>query len=879
MKLRGTPLFIVLALLGISAGYFAEPKLFEICFPEHHVAGQTTKKASGDATAKDGPAIGNKEKIDLGDLLGDDDTPKTDDGHSDEIVDIPPSDDDKIDPSSFGDSEEVESEEETAKRLNAFKKRPASDSSVVLVAEEAYVGDTSAGLWANPKTLKRRLGSRIRARLKGTSPEEIATFLKVPEHRLMLAQWQLLHNADEKKFSDVMKDRKLKDLVAPLLNDLPWVTSFVYDGELNNPEIAIAILGHLRQADPNMDLINITEEKGEMLRDPHFKWRVAGAIAAEYANNKWMDGEEKVLTREQIKELKEMGMPMPKSSGRKGKVDTYRLARERYFFFAEGVNDRLFNPNFYTTPGWLMRFICGWKGDNAFGSANTMRWQRDNNSAPAKSYLGLGHVPYLPTNIFGDSIHGPYYYQPFSVLYPDNLTKMTRDIGSVCGGISHYGASAACANGIPAFTMGEPGHCAFAVYSDEKWVPCNSIFPEKFPHWSLWGDSTWSALTLYTNMYHDGQRTRDAQLICTLAELLAEYSNPNNALKAYETSIAMQPINRATWNSYVATAVKTLKRSPKRWMTVNSFLCSSMAPTNPSACATFLQEQIYPSMLSVLRGKKEKMEAYDVFFKGLDKQEENVWKIDVLLDMQLAALGRSSGDKRELFEMAAKYACEKPEFGLALTWAIRSAYTDGKLTGKKMMEEVVKYRESSPNIPLVDAAIIRAAEELQDEELFHKYSAPYTEGLGGMPDLPHVAGNLISNTGIISLSSYSDKLEDIVNHAAALGTNGGSIQSEGGKHQKVTVILPKAEKLGAIIIVPSAGSASSYYEWNVEISKDGKDWEEIAVLPERSQKPTVNLIINKSNPTAKYIRIDSGSDQTLGIKFKAILIYDTKKVK
>lgn len=148
-----------------------------------------------------------------------------------------------------------------------------------------------------------------------------------------------------------------------------------------------------------------------------------------------------------------------------------------------------------------------------------------------------------------------------------------------------------------------------------------------------------------------------------------------------------------------------------------------------------------------------------------------------------------------------------------------------------------------------------------------------------MPELPSGLGNLISKGGCISLSSYGDDLSKIVHHAAALTEKGGCIESEGGKHQKLTVILPKAQRIGAIIIVPTAGSCSSYYEWELEISKDGKTWETIAALPDRSSKASVNLIINKSHPTAKYIRIDSGSDQTLGIKFKAVLVYDNKKLK
>ena len=41
----------------------------------------------------------------------------------------------------------------------------------------------------------------------------------------------------------------------------------------------------------------------------------------------------------------------------------------------------------------------------------------------------------------------------------------------------------------------------------------------------------------------------------------------------------------------------------------------------------------------------------------------------------------------------------------------------------------------------------------------------------------------------------------------------------------------------------------------------------------------MRICIKRSHPTAKFIRIDSGEDQLVGINFKAVLVYDNKKVK
>lgn len=97
-------------------------------------------------------------------------------------------------------------------------------------------------------------------------------------------------------------------------------------------------------------------------------------------------------------------------------------------------------------------------------------------SLPAQGYTGAcWYSPYLLNTPFGDSIHGPLYYAPFEGGW-SSPAAMVRKVGGVCGSLSNLGASAALANGVPAVTMGEPGHCAYAVLGGEgKWQPAYSL--------------------------------------------------------------------------------------------------------------------------------------------------------------------------------------------------------------------------------------------------------------------------------------------------------------------------------------------------------------------------------------------------------------------
>lgn len=894
MKLRGKIVLLCTALFGGMLGYLSAPALIRHSKASEQLALQKKTNDEQKAIEANNAANGivkdttNKgiNDINLDDLLDENNINK---GEGDRATST--GKDEVVSAGVDGDDFIEEDEAKVIERLRKLTKNELRESNDGPVNEKNYQGKIRDNRWKNVKALKKQLTNSLRGGLRSTKQEDVMAYIALPENRLALAQWHLLNLADLDKLSKLMKDSNTCKALGALLNDLPWITGFLYDGEVKNVTDTLAILDHLRRCDPNMDKVEMTEgrrksdaKKGDTLNDINIKKRIAGAVAAEYGRNGWYGGNQREMTAAELKEYKDiLGIVPPKQNGRKGKKDPYRLARERYLFMSEGVDKRLYNSKFYTTPDWLLRFICGWKGDSGFGTVSTMKWLRENVSAPSGSYLGMGgQVPYRPLNIFGDMIFGAHYYQPFAAIYPDNLSKMTRDIGAVCGGVSHFGASAANANGIPAMTMGEPGHCAYTVYHEGKWHACNSIFPEKFPHWSFWGKSNWSTLTTYTTMYQAGARTRNAQLISTLADVLSSdsgnYSGVTKALRLYELSVSMQPLNRGVWNNYVDTAARGLKKRPKQWLAVNDFLCKSMAPESPESCASVLIERIYPAMLSTFTHRSQALEAYTSYFKALKKQEQNVWDIEALLNLQFAGIAKSEVERMKYYSVIAETCSKKPEFALAINWLLKTAHKQKITEGRKALKIVEKMRELSPNKRLIDAAIIRSAEELGNIELFKKYSKPYLKADGHDMNMHFPQYQLISNDATISLGSYHEDQAPIVNHAAALTQKGGHIQSEGGKHQKVTVVLPKLKRIKAITIVPNGG-LSGYWEWNIESSKDGKTWETVIELPDRSKKPHITIEFNRKMITAKYIRIDSGSNQTQGINFKAILIYDNKPLK
>lgn len=894
MKLRYS--LLLAGILGAGAGYIGAPHILPPLLKamygdadslEAEFQKTLAETAPDEGAGKDGTATTNVSGAKSVEHEGLDLSDEADEG-KDRLAD-------HVDADSFDDDaelaeEDVDEDDVTPGSIASYK-RKGEDSGKRPVSEPEFHGNLSASVWKNPKLLEKRLAGRIRSRLRGVDQEKVEALLKDPEMRLMLAQWELLHRADLDALSQLMKDRETCKDLSLLLNDLKWVSSFVYDGEMEKPEIALSMIRHLRQVDPHMDDEVLVDGSGDRkateggIRQPGLKRRVAAAIAVEFVRNGWY-GEEKELTKEELESFKDLGVMLPaiptagKRSSSHNKKDPYRAARERYQFFAESIDQDLLNDRFATLPDWLLHFPCGWKGNSAFGTATTMRWLRDNCSVPERHYLGMAfHVPYLPTNVYGDSIHSEWYYQPFNVLYPGNFAKETRDVGAVCGGLSHFGTSSACANGIPAITMGEPGHCAYAVYVDGEWKPSNSISEKRSPHWSTWGQNTWSSFQMMTAMYQDGALTRDAQMVCTLASVLASHKNPVKALKLYELAVQMQPLNHPVWSRYIETASKSLKRHPRKWLAVNEFVCEAVTPGHPEMCARFLTEGIYPSMLGSLRSPKQKMAAFEAYYKNLNINEKSEWDMEALLNLQYESLGKSRVHKLEFIKLVVGSVAEHPTFGIGLTWAVKAAYAETKRVGSEVVSMVEKQMETSEDKDLLAAAVIRAAEELGDFDLANKWSEPYLGGAGKtMPEFEPIGGNLVSAGGLVHLSQYADDQSSIIHHAAALTEAGGHIKSESGKHQTVTVELPKATRIGGVVIVPTNG-AQDYRVWKMDISTDGKSWKTLAELPDNKQDKVIRICIKHNNPSAKFIRIDSGENQGVGIDFKAILVYDNKKAK
>lgn len=753
--------------------------------------------------------------------------------------------------------------EEPQPELEEEEEEPIPDEPIVI--QKSSTGQE----WKQPKSLKIRLESAIRSRLKRVDDGTVDTFLHDPANELMLAQWEVLNRADLDKLSKLMRDPAACKRLSPLLNNSEWCASFVYDGEMSKADVALGMVNEFLVAEEKRK-----DKPAELTpAQEKMKKRMAAAIAVEFARNGWY-GEGEELSEEEKEKYESIGMPQPekkKGARRQEKEGVYMLAKERYLFFAESIEQDLLNSSFWGQPDWLLHFVGGWKGMNGFGSATTMRWARDNCSVPDHQYAGLaGAVPYLPLNEFGDVIFGDAYYAPYREIYPNNMAKMTRDIGAVCGGLSHFGTTGACANGVPAVTMGEPGHCAYTVYLNGEWQLCNSVNSKHFPHWGFCGEHTWSAFQMMTAMYKEPEKTRLSQEIGSLAGVMTARRNLKDAVKLYERALGVQPLNLPIWRNYLSMVADKMKRNPNTWLSLNKKICEALAPNYPARAGDYLMEAVYPSLIPLLRAPLQRLNAYRPFFENIGELDDLGWKIDEMLDIHFLSLNKATNFKQQYLRLVRDTAMQKPSYHQMLVWAMCTSAKDNKALSGRFFAETEQKRMEAKDPDMMLAAMIQAAEQLRDKALFDKYSAMVKDQES--PKLPFIDefhGKLASEGCLLHLTTYSDDEKHILQHAAALTAKGGRIETASSKTEAVTLDLGKRVNIGGIIFCPGAPTGSL-----LETSLDGENWEPLMDMPDASAKGFNRLEFTRT-VAARYVRISTTSQGgNASLKFNLFNVYE-----
>ena len=781
-----------------------------------------------------------------------------------------------------------------AEALASSALRPL-DTTASVAKKPVSIGSVSAALqtggiitgmeWKDCAKVKAKVEKEILAKVKDCSAAEISKFLRDGENKLLLAQWvvadaelrstkdaaaadkarmaeldkrrseldklqeklkgnpnpsaELVWNTraaqtrykkqvgaveSEYSFSESVNDDAASSLMQQLGGNEEWLTQFAFSGECVRPGMAFAILKKIYKENPDM-LSN------RMVRD------IATATALEYARSNWNQQD----------------------------------AVERANFYIKAWKDDRLNVVFDTLPMWQRRMVCGCKGDNAYGSVESLQWALDNFHLPVDRYSGsCWRCSYRLNNIYGDSIHGPLYYAPFEGTLGENREAMTYLVGGVCGSLSHFGAFAALANGVPAMTAGEPGHCAFIVLVGDKWTPAYSLSWQRGLHWQVFSNVyTYSSLHAASELYSDAQEsaTLKSNALRVLGGVRASAGDVKGAAACYEEAAKAQPRNYMAIREWREALEKATGESAALWGKLNDVVCEKLVPLYPELAAEHMQKGLAEGLAKNLKPEQLR-KAYLKFWKNVGEMGPDRWRIEELGDKQLSLMGVSKDTTKlcAFFADVLGTTVSNSAYAPAiLNWGNTIGSKLDKAGNAAMMQAILAgigkgsgKMTADERVKLLAPAII-AAEKNRDMAAFNsiagmiKESGYKNKDFVAIPKIEPYPGKLASAGGLIWTSSTSqwDKVQE---HAGLLTPEGGSFHTDKDKDAFIAVELPRQVEVTGVVVVAVNGALGRCNNMKVQVSENGTDWTDVHDFGPCGQR-VMRTDLNGKKPVAKYVRI------------------------
>ncbi len=700
----------------------------------------------------------------------------------------------------------------------------------------SYINQEFPGTaWKNPEEIYRKVQQRILTKLgKNPSAESVMEYLSAPENRRDLALIMLIRKAGISALSDVANQRGGARLLSTLSSDLKWLTNTMYSG----PTEAMG------QGLKNMAVIfgRYTEDI-----DNETARRVATTTATEFARERWSQ--------------KDM--------------------LERFSYYYRSYRDGRLNKTFDTLAYWETRLVTGNRECGSWGSPASLAWQRDNVRLPVEKYLSAtDQLVYRLRNTAGDSVFSSEYLAPI-LKHTNNITALAyREIGGVCGACSHYGAYGALASGIPAMTMGEPGHCAYTVRVGNEWRKGYTIYWQHSMHKTFWGLHDWEFLILTQDLYSDATPTLASDQLAAMAEFLASQRMTKAAINCFDASIQAQPLNWPAWLAYAGYLKQKAPKNKARWTELCTHVIDTLAEKYHNVAATFQARYIYPQLLPLMPDKKERNKLFASFFRKCKDYGIHRWNVAPLLDAQFSGC-RTDAEKLDYMKTALSILMDKPDYsGSVLTWGLETAAKLSETSGAK----ADKFQEEFGKLITSAMGRMRSGRKDKDNTWAGLGEAIFTAASNGdnftfqaigklamqkckkyFPKnrfkFRGFAGKIVSAKGSITTSATltGDQTKQSCLHWAVLQKNGGSIPFKFEGTQGITVKLEGTSDLLGVVALFDC-PVKEDRPFHIQTSEDGQNWADTQGTTEINGS-IMRIDLQKAQASARFVRLVREGDK------------------
>ena len=528
---------------------------------------------------------------------------------------------------------------------------------------------------------------------------------------------------------------------------------------------------------------------------------------------------------------------------------------QRYHYYRDSFRAGLLNSCYGGLATWERRFLARGAQWGNMADTDSLVYLRDRICWPRREYVSAcWQAPYRSFNCLDDSVQRPTYYMPFQGSF-GAMPEMVIEVGGVCGALSNLGASAAMANGIPAATMGEPGHCAYTVkISDTEWKPAYSLSWKRSLHTNFY-DGTWQSLMLTEACFSDSESVARAADLARAAHALEQEGKLDKANDQWAKALKAHGLHYGLWMAWADFGERTAQDTAW-WARYQNALLDGLQGHEGPAWG-ILSKRVYPKLFAELEDAA-KLRTLLKWIRNQDRWGAGRWNVEGAWDWAFKQLDEKSQSKLE--STLCKTLISSPDFGPPLVaWLLGKHDADsaeGKATLARILAASSDGGEGGSAVlkKLARSALLDAAArgDVPTFQIIGAQTARLSEpkDMSGIKPFP---GDLVSAGGLLQVSGRGNRWDTPETHWGILGEHGGRCHTDNGASFIAVRLEHHTEITGIVIQNITGGQAGRAAGSRVEISTDGETWEQVGVL--KGTKRFYSLDLEAKKHRALWVRM------------------------
>jgi len=552
---------------------------------------------------------------------------------------------------------------------------------------------------------------------------------------------------------------------------------------------------------------------------------------------------------------------------------------ERYRYFRDHRRDGRLNDLYGTLGVFERRFLAAGVQHQHFNSIASMEYQLTEVCLPADRYPNAcWYAGYHDHNAFGDSVQGPHYYEPFRSSWP-SAAEMVRRVGGVCGSLSNFGAAAAIANGVPAVTMGEPGHCAYAVMvAPGRWVPAYSLSWERGLHTGFEG-STWGWHLFAVAGQRDPAAAHRAGDLRRLGEWHLAAGRAADAVATLAEATRAHPLDYASWQAR-ARALAEGKNDGPGWSSFHDDVLAGLARDYPEVAWELLCRHAYPRLIPAGDDAlPERQRRLTAFHQSLRDWGACRWDFAGMLRRQQELLSADPG-RQDVFaaEVFGLHA-DDPALAAAVLESQLGAIGDDADRRQGFLAAICEQvgpegkTTSADTIAALARRLLPEAAAAGDKATFQ-----FIGRLAGQRHPPcdvtpeAFPGILLSSGGTLAVAAAGNRYDSPEMHWGVIEPHGGYFHTD-VQPATVTVQLGNYGRLNGVVIVQRPSHIDRLNGARLQYSADGRQWTDLHTFHDAQRVERIDL--QGRSIDAGFVRVVQ--DHGACLHFNRFLVYGTKQ--